>query len=306
MRRRALLAALASGAAASAAGCVRAPGSRPPVPDPDADAALAVTDFDVTTEKVAPDYRWLVRITGVYSTDAVGRHFTDPVVVDVADIDDPEIRDAVERTLRDGEYRTNSIPDGLRDFVARTDLVTWAANTAADATATHWSLGVFDADPGSSPAVQFDARVTDSGVSADDPAAIEFSLTNVGGETYAVFSGTVPPFSLLNATRPSDLGSESPTDFLLWNDRYADDECVGIQDDRLVVCAIGVRTPIEPGETITREYAIDPAKPRTRSLGPGDWTISDTLTYHREGEAQGPSTEVEWRVDFTLEDVETE
>lgn len=67
---------------------------------------------------------------------------------------------------------------------------------------THWAIEVFDAHTDRDRALQFDAEVADHTVSPDDPAAIAFAIENVGAQTQKVFSGTVPPFSLLWPTVP--------------------------------------------------------------------------------------------------------
>lgn len=301
MQRRALLSALASTGALAAAGCLSAPTARtrPPIPEPDPSAPLAVTEFAVETTKTAPTHEWFVRIEGVYSTDAVGRHFEDPTVVDATDVDDPEVREAVKRVLREGKVHTDTIPDGLREFVERVDLVTWDANTPPTATATHWTLAVYDAHPDRDPVLDFDARVTDSGVSADDPAAIELSVTNTGERTQSIFSGPVAPLGILHAERASEADRETPTRFLLWTD-YRENEDVSVGDDGLFVNQIGVFTPIDPGETTTRTYRIDPSEPLTDDLAAGEWVVDETLEYQLAGEGQGPGYDVDWRVSFTL------
>jgi len=330
MRRRALLSAVASttaavAATALAAGCTSAPPGtdsattgQPPattttttapesstVPEPGPDADLAVTEFAVETEKTGPTGEWYLRITGVYSTDAVGRHFEAPTVVDVDDIEDGDVRETVERILDEGTVWVDEIPDGLQEFVDSTDLVTWAADTDPGDVATHWTLAVYDAHPDRDPVLEFDVDVVESGVVEDegtdtvDPAELEFSVTNTSEVEQSVFGGAVAPFGIPRVHHPSE--SDGPT-FLLWDD-YESNRDVGISDGRVVKNAIGSMTPVAPGETLTRTYTLDPSKPQCDAVAPGEWVYEDTLEYGPSGEAQGPGATVEYRLEFTIEDV---
>jgi len=318
MRRRALLATVASAAAtAVAAGCTASPATddtdtttsrqsttgRPAtetrtVPEPGPDADLAITELTVETEKTAPTKEWYLRIEGVYSTDAVGRHFDDPTVVDVDEIEDDDVRSTVKRILNEGKVWVDEIPDGLREFVDATDLVTWEADTDANDTATHWSLAVYDAHPDRDPLLDFDVEVVDSGI-GEDPAELEFAATNTAGVVQSIFGGVVRPFGVPRVHRPGE--SDGPT-FLLWND-YESIDGVGVSEDRVVMNAIGTMTPVEPGETLTRTYALDPSKPQCDAIGPGEWVYEDTLDYSQNGELQGPGATVDYRLEFTIEDV---
>lgn len=314
MRRRALLSAVAS-ATALAAGCTstpvtgdaptttRTPTSSQPttetstVPEPGPGADLAISDFAVETEKTAPTREWYLRIEGVYSTDAVGRHFDDPTVVDADDIEDADVREAVKRILDEGKVWTDEIPDGLREFVDSTDLVTWEAHTALDATATHWTLAVYDAHPDRDPVLEFDVRVLDSDI-GDDPAELEFSVANTGGVEQSVYGGVVAPFGIPRIHHPGEPDGPS---FLLWHE-YETIDGLSVTEDRVTKNAIGTMTPVEPGETLTRTYTLDPSKPQCDAIGPGKWVYEDTLEYSPNGDIQGPGATVEYRLDVTIED----
>ncbi|SEV95321.1 hypothetical protein [Halobacterium jilantaiense] len=309
MRRRALLSAVAS-AAALAAGCTSAPTADNTasttdgqthlrtVPEPGPDADLAITELSVETEKTAPTHEWYLRIEGVYSTDAVGRNFEDPTVVDVSDIEDEAVREAVERILDEGNVRVDEIPDGLREFVDATDLVTWAADTEADDIATHWTLGVYDAHPDRDPVLAFDVSVLDAGI-GEDPAALEFAVENTGDTEQSVYGGVVRPFGIPRVHHP---GEPEGASFLLWQD-YESIDGLSVTENRITKNAIGTSTPVAPGETLTRTYTLDPSKPQCDAIGPGEWVHEDVLEYTQSGEPEGPGATVDYRLEFTIEDV---
>lgn len=48
-----------------------------------------------------------------------------------------------------------------------------------------------------------------------------------------------------------------------------------------------------------KTYAIRPENPIGSELQAGDYAVTDTLAHHEE--PQGPRTELEWRVSFTVE-----
>lgn len=290
MKRRALLATVP----AVLAGCTATPpgntASTTRTTEPETN--FVVTDFEVEAEKVGPTYRYLVRTTMVYSENAVANEPGTQTVVDVSDIEDPDVKAVIEDVLTEGRVRRDSIPDGLRETVDRVDFFTWNETTDPDDTASHWMIEVFDAHPDRDPAIQFDATLTDNSVSPDDPAAITFAIENVGSETQEVFSGTVPPFGVLWAER---IGGGR---YLLWRD-YEDEGCVNFDDGHVVVCDIGIVTKVEPGEAIDKTYEIRPENPVGSPLTFGDYTVSERLAYHQD--SQGPNTNVEWRVSFSVE-----
>lgn len=291
MQRRALLATIPS----VLAGCTTNPpanttSSTTRTTEPD--ASFVVTDFEVETEKVEPTDRYLIRITKVYSANAVANEPGTQTVVDVSDVEDPDVRAIIEDVLTQGKVRRDSVPDGIRETTDRVDFFTWNVTTSPDDTASHWAIEVFEAHPDREPILRFDAELTDHAVSPEDPAAITFSIENTGSEAQEVFSGTVPPFGVLWAESP---GSDR---YLLWRD-YEDEGCVNFDDGHVVVCDIGIVTQVEPGDTVEKTYEIRPENPVGSPLQPGDYVVSDTLSYHEE--PQGPSTELEWRVSFSVE-----
>lgn len=293
MQRRALLAA----APAALAGCIASPPGAPAsttTRTTSSDAGLVVSDFAVETEKVAPEHRYFVRITKTYSAEAVADEPGEQTVVDVSEIEDPDVRAVLADVLAERKLRRDAIPDGLRETTERVDFFTWNATTGPDDTASHWAVEVYEADPDRDPVVRFDAELADDAVSTTDPGAITFSLENVGDAVRRVFSGTVPPFGVLLADGPGD------DRYLLWRD-YEEEGCVNVREDGgILSCDVGKITPMQPGETVARTYELRPENPAGSPLRTGEYVVSGVLSYHREN--LGPRTAVEWRVEFGVEE----
>lgn len=314
MHRRTILAAAGSGLLA---GCLSSSSSDDAPPTDDAGTTngspsrtersgdtFTVADFEVSTTKTAPTARYYLRITHTYSTDAVEREDGDQTIRDVSEIEDPALRAAIEGVLSDGKLWREEIPEGLRALTERVDFFTWDANTDPEDTATHWRIAVYDAWPGRDPVVEFDAELVDEHVAPGDPGEIAFSLTNTSGEPQTVFSGTVPPFSILWAEASGD-----DTAALLWRN-YTAEGCVGFDDHggeaTMYTCDIGVNTTIDPNETIEKRYELRSGFGRDALDGDGfaaadHYTVAETLSYHRGADSQGPSTRVDWTVEFDLE-----
>jgi len=267
------------------------------------DESLVVSGFQVSTTKVSPPEDYLLRTTASYSAEAVEREAGEQTVLDVSEIDDPNHRRIVERVLSEDRVWCETIPEGLRALTERIDFFTWTAETPADATHTHWGIGVYRAYPDRDPVVEFDADRLDDRVTRDDPGAIEFSLTNVGDRRQTVYSGTVPPFSVLRADHPT-----ADRDALLWRN-YFEDGCVSrIDGDSLFRCDAGVTTPIDPGETIARRYELrrsfDPEGLSEPGFdAPGRYVVDETLTYSDWNRGMGPEAAVDWTVTVDLEPV---
>ncbi len=314
MRRRALLATLGS----LSAGCLgAAPPSGPPsagtdapaaTPPPTAatptatppgDAEYRLTDLAVSTGTERPTARYVLETSAFYSAAAVQREEErtgeERVVRDVSELEDGPVRDAIETALRDGEWRADELPAGLAETVESVDFFT---GIPADGTYTHIGLSLHRLHPDRPPALEFDAAVVDGWVAPDSPGAVELSVTNVGEERQELFSGTVPPFGLVVAE-----ALEGGDGFLLWRE-YEAEGCVSFQDEGWVVCAIGIITEIDPGETISRRYEVLPsttsAQPaHTVPPGPDRYQLTGQLSYDRGGGA--PSSELGFDVRFTLE-----
>ncbi|WP_435361649.1 hypothetical protein [Haloarchaeobius sp. DFWS5] len=311
MRRRTLIATIGAALPAGCLGTADTTDGSPSTTNTGSSATevpsndgFSVTAFDVSTTKVAPEKQYFVRIDKVYSTDAVSREEGEQTILDVDDIESSEHRNVVKMSLSEGKVWRDSVPDRLRELTERVDFFTWESDTDPDATATHWGVAVYRAFPDREPVLEFGAELVDDHVAPDDPGAIVFSLTNVGDDVQSVFSGAAPPFSILWAER-----TDTDAQALLWRD-YVEEDCVSVRetdgDTSLVWCDIGITTDIEPGETVERRYEIRSqfdrdalAEPAFDS--PGEYSLDETLEYHRSGEVQGPWTNVDWRVEFTLE-----
>lgn len=253
----------------------------------------------MTTSTDQPSVKYVLKPMAFYSADAVEREregSTESIVVmDVTEIEDPDVRHAIETALREDEWRSNTLPDGLAGLVERVDLFT---GTPAGDARTHVGIELYRTHPDRPPAIEFDASVTDPWVSPERPGALEFTLTNTGQESQEVFSGTVPPFGLVRATRTTGSGQ-----FLLWRD-YGEEGCVNFTDDGVAVCAIGIITELAPGETLSRRYEVLPSTTahhpdRTVPQGPGPYRIRDKLGYSPGDGA--PGSTLSFAVEFTLE-----
>lgn len=265
---------------------------------------FTVSEFDVSSTKVAPQKRYFLRITSVYSTAAVEREEGDQTIRDVSEIDEPELRATTKDILSEGKLWRDEIPTGLRELVEQIVFFTWEANTDPDDTATHWGIAVYRPHPERKPVVEFAAELVDDRVTPADPGVIAFSVTNTGEQTQAIFSGTVPPFSVLWAEAPGE-----DDQALLWRN-YPEEGCVTLGEvngePAMMTCDIGITTSIDPGETIEKRYELrsefeHDALTAFEFNTPGQYAVSETLSYHRQDEHQGPSTEVDWRVTFRVE-----
>lgn len=298
MRRRAFLVTVGS----LATGCLGAPSGSPsttesPSPTSPSNAEYQLTGLSVTTSTERPTVKYVLKPMAFYSADAVEREREDSaeeiVVMDVAEIEDPAVRDVIETAIREDAWRSNTLPDGLAELVERVDFFT---GVPAGATYTHVGLELYRLHPDRPPAVQFDAYVTDEWVSPDSPGALELSLANTGQETQEIFSGTVPPFGMVSAEGTAG-------EFLLWRD-YTDEGCVSFTDSGLAVCSIGVITPLDPGGEISREYEVLPSATDRRPdytvpPGPGRYRITGTVGYSANFGA--PGSTLQFDVGFTLE-----
>ncbi len=89
---------------------------------------------------------------------------------------------------------------------------------------------------------------------------------------------------------------------VLWRDYEAAD-CVSVTDDGMAVRSVGVQTPIDPGETIRREYDLRRSPPVGDALAAGDYVVGKRLGYSRPDGEAGPGTQVEWEVSFSMVEV---
>lgn len=262
-------------------------------------AEFEIEDLAVQSHTNRPGVKFVLELDTLYSSDAVDRERgssnEEIVVMDVGVIEDDAVREAVETALRTGEWRSNTLPDGLSDLVERVDFFT---GIPKDDTYTHLGLTLYRLHPDRPPAIEFQAAITDRWVSPNSPGALELSLTNTSQTPQEVFSGTVPPFGLVTVS--TDDGSN----FLLWRN-YVEEGCVFFSDKGIGRCAIGIITPIEAGETITRTYEVLPS---TTDKQPNHTVPPKAARYHYAGGVSynrgdgAPDSTLHFEIEFTLRD----
>lgn len=132
---------------------------------------------------------------------------------------------------------------------------------------------------GSQNQLKFFADVEDKYISINDPADIEFVITNPSSRPMTVYSGVIPPFGVLTANVETE--SQNLT---LWNDKYAENE--GVSTDFGVVTGQTkqeISTVLQPGEKRTETYRIRLRDylpfVRTKDTPPTQFTIDEKLKY---------------------------
>jgi hypothetical protein len=293
MRRRSLLVSLGT----LTTGCVSIGSSNGPTRSGSGESPRSpheeyrITRFSVTTSSD----EYVLRTAARYSVEGLAEKRAESdepvVVVDVSEIDEPDARDAIETAIREDEWGSDGLPGGLADLLERVDLFT---GVSGDLDYTHFGLRLFvSPEP-----IEFDATAIDERVSPESPGTLEFSLANTGDKTQEVSSGTIVPFGLLRAERTAD-----ETEFLLWRD-YEEARCVEFTDVGILRCLVGIVTPVEPGDVISRRYEVLPPTTtrypdRTAPPGPGTYRITDAIEYGVENGGIGST--LSYEVAFTLE-----
>lgn len=266
------------------------------------DGEYRLTGLSESTSTDRPSVRYILEPSAFYSSDAVEREEAqtgeEQVVKDISAVDDDEVRVAIETAIRTGDWRSNTLPDGLIEIVERVDFFT---GVSEDDTYTHVGLSLYRLRTDQPPAVEFSAAIVDDTVSEESPGAIELKLTNRGSTTQSVFSGTVPPFGMVSAE-----SGEGGDQFLLWRN-YEEEGCINFTEDGWMMCSIGIRTELQPCQSITRRYEVLPSvtthhPEHTVPPGPGTYRITDSLDYYEEHGA--PESELSFEVQFSLEAVE--
>ncbi|AFK18295.1 hypothetical protein E6P09_05900 [Haloferax mediterranei ATCC 33500] len=266
------------------------------------DAEYTLTDLTESTDIDRPSAKYILEPSAFYSSDAVTeeeeRTGEEQVVKDISEIDDEKVRSAIETAIRTGEWRSNTLPDGLADTVGRVDFFT---GVSEDETYTHVGLTLHRTHPDRPPALEFNAAIVDDTVSKDSPGAIALTLTNTSQTTQRVFSGTVPPFGMVYGDATEDEGR-----FLLWRE-YEEEGCVNFSERGLAVCSIGKITKLQPCERITRRYEVLPSETTrhpeyTVPPHPGRYRLTDSLDYYET--RGGPESTLSFEVEFTLESMQ--
>lgn len=246
-----------------------------------------ISNFTVTTTTVMPTHSYHLRPSAYYSAEAVGDEFTNPTIVDIPTIENPEHRETLQTILEEGEIWTDDIPTGLAELIEETDFFTWESGT--NDIWTHIGVVLYRRSPDTPSALAITAELKNERVTPESPGVIEFRVTNRSDEERVIMSGPSPPLSVLWAEADSDDRS-----FLLWGE-YASSGHISFRDGELEVNSVGIGTRIEPGETITRTYEI---RAGTDGVAPGDYVVSETLTSRLAEEP--PSEAIEWTVSFSL------
>jgi len=295
MRRRGVLVLLGS----LAAGCVsiastdtgtRSPANEPTKSPPE---AYRVTEFSVATSYD----EYVLRTVALYSAERLEQkreESDDPLVLmDVSEIENPDIRQAIEAAMRNEEWGSDSLPAGLADLVERVDFFTGVS----ESTSPYVGLKLFE-----SPApIEFDASVTDERVAPESPGTLELSLTNTDDDTITVSSGSVVPFGVLWASRTAGEGT-----FLLWRNYKQDDPEIQFTDDGIISTLEQELTEMKPGESISRQYEILPSTTtrhpdRTVPPGPDTYRISEKIEYDEDNASIPMEQEFTYDVTFSLE-----
>ena len=273
---------------------------RPTVTPKDDSNAYRIENLEISQETHGPKHRYVLASTAFYSKRAVEREDEqtnrDLVVESIDDIESKPVRKAIETAIQTGRWRSNTLPDGLRETVERVDFFT---GVPKDDTYTHVGLALSEQDPDAPPSIEFGARVRDADVTPDSPGALSLSLTNVGSEEQEVFAGTVPPFGAVFAE-----AVDSNERFLLWRP-YEKEGCISLDKKGMSVCAIGTTVPIEPGKTVTKRYEVlaptTDIHPRyTAPPGSGTYRYAADFTYSRP--TNSPNSKLSVELQFDLRD----
>ena len=257
-----------------------------------------VENLELSQETDGPKHRYVLGSTAFHSKSAVEREEErtdgDLVVESIDDIESKPVREAIETAIRTGRWRSNTLPDGLRETVERVDFFT---GVSTDDTYTHVGLALSEQDPDAPPAIEFGARVLDADVTPDSPGVLSLSLTNVGSEEQEVLAGTVPPFGTVFAE-----AVDSDERFLLWRP-YGEEGCISFEREGLFECDEGSFVALEPDETVARRYELLPPTtdihPRyTAPPGPGTYRYVADFTYSRPTNSPNSKLSVELRFDL--------
>ena len=260
-----------------------------------------VTQLSVSTSVDQPSYRFILEPAAFYSKDAVAREEErtgeTQVVVDISEIESAEVREAIITAIQSGDWKSNSLPEGLADTVERVDFFT---GVSEGDTYTHIGVALHRLNPNAPPAVEFDAQITDPYVSPDSPGAIVYSLQNRSSRPQEVFSGTVPPFGMMYADYD---GTGGESRFLLWRD-YEKEGCFSRHEGGWIRCDIGQITRLKSCESITRQYEILSSSTNhypeeTVPVSSGQYRTSGSVSYSTGNGS--PSSVLSFEVSFRLE-----
>lgn len=207
----------------------------------DANGVYEVTDFSFEFETEAPEY--VVKLEGLAS-----QVDDDESVVHIDDLPSKSkamIKDVIERR----RYETDRIPTAVESVSSNYDYVRC---DECDRERRYFDITVVNTQVGPRERLEFGAAVTDEYVSMNDPADIEFTITNPSSRRMTVSSGVVPPFGVLTADVES-----GDQDLVLWNDVYVESE--GVSTDLGMITGKTkqeISTVLRPGERRAETYQI--------------------------------------------------
>ena len=110
-------------------------------------------------------------------------------------------------------------------------------------------------------------NVLQSTIKPNNPALLEFALTNVAEERKSITTGVLWPFGVVYAVE-----SEGDREFLLWSDQYEESDNVKIVNGTVSATAVGVQRSIRPNKTVTQSFSIPH---NTDSLSPSRYRITN-------------------------------
>ncbi|WP_276301002.1 hypothetical protein [Halorussus lipolyticus] len=253
----------------------------------DALPVFSVSSFAVSTEKAAPEHRWVLTVTERYAPDE--RESIDGEVVDLADLD-AEMSSFLRAAVSDDDGMTqragrDELPDGLSTTLDRYEAVTGFPDTEDLCGFELWRR-----DPNRAPALAFDAELVDDRIAFGNPGRIELSVRNRSDERQSLFTGRHPPFGHQWAER-----TDTDRFVHLW---HPDSPFGHLDPLATSISAVGMHHPVEPGQTQTQAYEL---RAGDRSLAVGEYEVTNELDY-RPADApwSAPYSRVEWRVGFEL------
>lgn len=263
-----------------------------------------VSEFNVSTTKVAPPKRYLAEISGHYSEDAVKREEGEQTIREVSEITNSTHRAFIKTVISEGRIWREKIPAGVQELTEQVDFFIWKQESD-DASPTYLMIDIHWGHPDRDPVLDLSAELVDDRIRPSDPGEVAFTLSHSGDVPQILLSGPVPPFSVLRANHQS-----KNLRALLWRNYFPSDHVTTWEYDYgtgLFVDDIIVPTWIDPGESIRKEYELRSTFDRLNDKyhafdTPGRYKVSETLTYMPDtGESRRPRTKVDWTVDFTLE-----
>jgi hypothetical protein len=203
----------------------------------------------------------------------------------------------VVHTAIDDEYRGDTVPDGLEEYVRDTryvigddvyrvelyepdydvvpvDIAVETTDTGFDKVkaAADEENALFESELLNLAEYTFETltgRVWNE-YRPEDAAAFKLSMTNVSDETIEVFGGAPAPFGVLHA-ETADM--EDYERRLVWSETYVGNEHVSVDAYGLGVDALQTVTEMRADETVTETYRV--------AFPPGEYRVEETVDVSR-------------------------